>query len=64
MSIYTANDHKSQDAYYQYLADMYNVHIETVHSLSDMLGEDEDFDGLVCALEEQWYNDRFPKFPC
>ena len=34
------------------MSDEYGVSIETVYSLADMLGESEEFDGLVSALED------------
>ena len=34
------------------LSEDYGVPIEDVYSLAEMLGGYEDFDGLVCALED------------
>ena len=49
---YIENGYKDRDDYLQSLSDEYGVSIETVYSLADMLGESEDFDGLVSALED------------
>lgn len=34
------------------MSDDYGVPLEVVKSLADVLGEEEDFDGLVVALED------------
>jgi hypothetical protein len=34
------------------LADNFGVDINTVYVLADLLGEDEDYDGLIVALED------------
>ena len=34
------------------LADNFGVDINTVYVLADLLGEDEDHDGLIVALED------------
>ena len=49
---YILNGYKDRDDYLQCMSDDYNVSIETVYSLADMLGESEEFDGLVSALED------------
>ena len=49
---YIQNGYESRGHYLQCISDDYGVPIETVYSLSDMLGESEDFDGLVSALED------------
>lgn len=38
--------------YLAMLADDYDVPLSTVRSLASVLGPNEDFDGLVCALED------------
>lgn len=50
--IYQQNGYKDRDDYLTCLAEDYGVPIEDVYSLADMLGENEDFDGLVSALED------------
>ena len=49
---YIQNGYESREHYLQCMSDDYGVPIEVVYSLADMLGESEDFDGLVSALED------------
>ena len=49
---YIQNGYESREHYLQCMSDDYGVPIEVVHSLADMLGENEEFDGLVSALED------------
>ena len=51
-SIYQENGYANRDDYLNCLSEDYGVSIEVVYSLAEMLGEHEDFDGLVCALED------------
>ena len=51
-NIYQQNGYADRDDYLTCLAEDYGVSIESVYSLAEMLGEGEDFDGLVCALED------------
>ena len=51
-NIYQQNGYADRDDYLTCLAKDYGVSIENVYSLAEMLGEHEDFDGLVCALED------------
>lgn len=48
---------KDRDAHLKELSEDYGVPMYVVRSLSDVLGPDEDYDGLVSALED--YNDMF-----
>ena len=43
---------KDRQEYFEMLADEYGVDVETVEALADALGSNEDFDGLVSALED------------
>lgn len=52
MGTYTDNGYKDRAEYLSALSEDYGVDIETVEALADLLGEDEDFDGLVSALED------------
>ena len=52
MSIYTDNDYEDREEYLRSLANGYGVSMETVIAISSVLGEIEDFDGLVCELED------------
>lgn len=51
-TIYQENGYESREEYLQCLAEDYGVELETVESLAMMLGPNEDFDGLVVALED------------
>lgn len=52
MNVYTENGYKSRADYLRCLAEEHGVPIETVLALADLLGPDEDFDGLVTELED------------
>ena len=51
-NIYQENGYADRGDYLTCLSEDYGVSIEDVYSLAEMLGESEDFDGLVCALED------------
>ena len=51
-NIYQENGYADRDDYLTWLSEDYGVPIEDVYSLAEMLGENEDFDGLVSALED------------
>ena len=51
-NIYQENGYEDRDNYLNCLSEDYYVPIEDVFSLAEMLGESEDFDGLVSALED------------
>jgi hypothetical protein len=55
MSVYTDNGFKNRKEYLKDLADNAGVDLDTVYTLADLLGEDEDFDGLVTSLEDLDY---------
>jgi len=50
-NIYQQNGYKDRDDYLQCLADDYNLPLEFVYNLAEML-EGEEFDGLINALED------------
>jgi hypothetical protein len=55
--IYLEHGVESRAEYLAMLADDYCVSLSTVRAIADMLGPNEDFDGLVTALEdmgEEW----------
>jgi hypothetical protein len=52
MSIYTENGYDSRKHYLECMAEDYGVPVEIVFSLAQMLGSNEDFDGLISALED------------
>lgn len=49
---YTDNGYKDRAEYLSAISEDYAVDIETVQCLADLLGENEDFDGLISALED------------
>ena len=51
-NIYQENGYADRDDYLTCLSEDYGISIEDVYSLAEMLGEHEDFDGLVSALED------------
>jgi hypothetical protein len=52
MSIYTDEGYESRRDYLTSLADDFGVDVDTVFSIAGMMGSSEDFDGLICALED------------
>ena len=52
MSIYTENGYKSRRDYLDSLAADFGLDTATVYTLAGLLGPNEDFDGLICALED------------
>ena len=52
MSVYTKKGYTNRKDYLRSLADEYCVPCEVVFPLAAMLGPDEDFDGLISALED------------
>ena len=50
MNAYKANGYANRAEYLDSLCDEYDA--DTVHMLADLLGPDEDFDGLVTSLED------------
>ena len=51
-NIYQENGYADRDDYLTCLSEDYDISIESIYSLAEMLGENEDFDGLVSALED------------
>lgn len=52
MNEYAQQGYTSRNDYLVSLADDFGVTIDTVHTIADLLGPSEDFDGLVTALED------------
>ena len=52
MNIYQENGYKNRKDYLTCLAEDYGVPKETVFALAEMLGTEEDFDGLISELED------------
>lgn len=51
-NVYIKNGYKNRKDYLKGLAEDYGVDYTTVCYLASVLGENEDFDGLISALEE------------
>jgi len=52
MDIYERNGHANRAAYLRSLADEMGVSLACVRTTADLLGPNEDFDGLVTTLED------------
>lgn len=50
-NIYQQNGYTDRDDYLNCLSEDYSVSIEDVYDLAEILGENEDFDGLVVLLK-------------
>lgn len=49
---YEAHGFTDRNEYIESLADDYGVDTDTVSCIADLLGEEEDFDGLINSLED------------
>jgi hypothetical protein len=58
MNPYTENGYKNRKDYLQCLAADYGVPVEAVFAVAAVLGLNEDFDGLVTAIQDE--SDRIP----
>ena len=52
MNLYKAHGYEDRDDYLKSLADEYGVPIQIVNVMADILGPEEDFDGLVISLQD------------
>lgn len=52
MSIYKQNGYNNRDSYLNQMSYDYGVPLETVLELADLFGPEEDFDGLIEALDD------------
>lgn len=52
MNVYIENGYKSRADYLKCLSEDTGVDLFTVQMLADLLGPNEDFDGLVTSLED------------
>jgi len=52
MSVYTDNGYDNRKDYLKSLADEYGLNTVDVFVLADVLGPNEDFDGLVTTLQD------------
>mgnify|MGYP000925847777 CR=1 FL=1 len=51
-NIYQQNGYKDRVDYLQSVAEDYGTDMMIVSSMAEILGDDEDFDGLISALED------------
>jgi len=58
MSIYTDKGHESRAQYLEWLALDLGVPEEAVLELAELLGPEEDFDGLISTVED-YYNSYY-----
>lgn len=52
MSIYQDNGYENRKDYLESLAEDYGVDYDLVCALADLLGSEEDFDGLVTSIQD------------
>ena len=52
IEVYQENGYDSREDYLNSLSEDYGVPIDAVYALADVLGPDEDFDGLVSNLQD------------
>lgn len=52
MSVYEENGYASRKEYLDAMAEDYGLEKHDVHLLADLLGPNEDFDGLISGLED------------
>lgn len=52
INVYTENGYHHRQHYLECMAEDYGVPLDFVTHLADLLGENEDFDGLVVALQD------------
>jgi hypothetical protein len=52
MSVYIENGYESRKHYLKCMSEDYDVPLDVVYSCASVLGKDEDFDGLICMLED------------
>jgi len=51
-NIYARNGYKNREEYLRDTADSYGVPPMVVYELAGMLGDEEDFDGLVTSMDD------------
>jgi hypothetical protein len=51
-NIYQEKGYVNRKDYLKCMSEDYGVPLETVYALADLLGKDEDFDGLISSLED------------
>ena len=51
-NIYVEYGYKNRKDYFEELSLRFNIDISSVYALSEILGKNEDFDGLVSSLDD------------
>lgn len=51
-NVYKENGYENRRDYLRCMAEDYGAPLETVYAIAQMLGPDEDFDGLIVSLED------------
>ena len=54
-NIYREHGFENREAYLADLADEYGVDVQVLYMVADLLGPNEDFDGLVSAVQDYAY---------
>ena len=57
--VYQENGYDSRDDYLNSLSEDYGIPLDAVLAVAEILGPDEDFDGLVSNLEDAMYGGWF-----
>ena len=52
MTIYQKEGYESKDNYFETLSEEYDIDKSIIYALSDLLGSNEDFDGLICSIQD------------
>ena len=58
-NVYQENGYEGRDDYLRSLSDDYGVPLDAVLAMAEVLGPEEDFDGLVSNLEDAMYGGWF-----
>ena len=53
--IYKDNGYSDRDDYFVNLSLQFNIDLSSVYALSEVMGANEDFDGLVSSLDDYQY---------
>jgi hypothetical protein len=59
MNVYQENGYSSRKEYLLSLAEDFGIDKSVVFTIASMLGETEDFDGLISSLEDYEYENGF-----
>ena len=58
-NVYQENGYEGRDDYLRSLSDDYGVPLDAVLAMAEVLGPEEDFDGLVSNLEDAMFGGWF-----